>query len=207
MNIIVLGATGRVGSRILAEALQRGHRVNAVARDADRLAALDLQAPHAGRWQASTTDPEALARLLAGHDVVISATRFGSTDPQDLIAAVRRAGVPRLLVAGGAGSLEVAPGQALVDTADFAPAHRDEALAGRRFLQALRAAEGLPWTFLSPSALLTAGERTGKFRLGGDQLLRDADGKSAISFEDFAVALLDEVEQPAHLNRRFTVGY
>jgi putative NADH-flavin reductase len=114
-----------------------------------------------------------------------------------LIAAVKAAGVKRLLVVGGAGSLEIAPGKALLDTDGFPQGFKAEATPGARFLEKLRADADLDWTFLSPSADFAPGARTGRFRLGGDQLLRDAQGKSHISMEDFAIAMADEVEQHA----------
>ena len=123
------------------------------------------------------------------------------------MAAAKQAGVPRLLVVGGAGSLEVAPGVALVDTPQFPAAYKAEALAGRAFLDTLRGEKALDWTFISPSALFEPGERTGSFRLGGDALLSDAAGQSRITMEDFAIALADEIETPAHPRQRFTVGY
>jgi hypothetical protein len=132
---------------------------------------------------------------------------FLDSDAAKIIAAVKKAGVPRLLVVGGAGSLEVAPGVALVDTPNFPAQYKSEALAGREFLNRLRAEKELAWTFLSPSAVLAPGERTGKFRLGKDQLLADAEGQSHISMEDYAIALVDELEQPRHTRERFTVGY
>lgn len=152
-------------------------------------------------------DKAGLAPLLAGHDSAISAVRFSASDPHLLIAAVKEARVPRYLVVGGAGSLEVAPGQKLIDTPNFPAAYKPEASAGGVFLGILRGEKDLDWTFLSPSALIVAGERTGKFRLGGDQLLTAADGKSSISYEDYAVALIDELEKSAHSRRHFTVGY
>jgi putative NADH-flavin reductase len=124
-----------------------------------------------------------------------------------LIGAAKESGVGRYLVVGGAGSLEVAPGVPLVTTPSFPPQYHAEASKGAEFLDRLRQEKDLNWTFLSPSALFVAGERTGKFRLGTDQLLTAADGRSWISFEDFAVALADEIERPAHLRARFTVGY
>jgi putative NADH-flavin reductase len=129
-----------------------------------------------------------------------------------VIAATKEAGARRLAVVGGAGSLEAAPGVALVDTPDFPAAYKAEASAGRDFLGKLRQEtssqqSSLDWTFLSPSAFFHPGERSGKFRLGGDQLLVAADGRSSISYEDYAVALLDELETPKHPRRRFTVGY
>ena len=124
-----------------------------------------------------------------------------------MIGAVKKAGVKRLLVVGGAGSLEVSPGVQLVDTPDFPEAYKPEALAGRDFLNVLRGERELDWTFLSPSALFVPGERTGKFRLGTDRLLVDAKGESKISMEDYAIALVDELETPRHSRQRFTVGY
>ena len=203
-KIVILGISGRVGSRIATELLRRGRTVTGVARKtegAPSQAGLTLKA-------ADATSVDALVPLLRGQDAVISATRFvGGSDAATLIAATKKAGVPRLLVVGGAGSLEVAPGKALVDTPDFPEAYKAEALAGRVFLDALRAEKDLDWTFLSPSALFMPGERTAKFRLGGDGVLADDKGKSWISMEDYAIAMADEVEIPRHSRRRFTVGY
>jgi len=157
--------------------------------------------------QGDATRSLTLAPLLAGHDAVLSASRFQTSDANGLITAVKKAGVKRLLIVGGAGSLEVAPGKALVDTPDFPEAYKVEARAGVKFLDTLRNEKELDWTYLSPSAELSPGERTGKFRIGGDQLLVDSNGKSWISMEDFAIAMVDEVEHPKHSRRRFTVGY
>ena len=203
MNIALIGVTGRVGSRLLAELLRRGHRVTGIARDTARLAGqpgLLLKNADAGQ-------PAQLAPLLAGHDAVISALKFAPTDAAALIAAVKQAGVPRLLVVGGAATLEVAPGQILLDAPGFPAAYRPEAEGGRRFLDALRGERDLNWTFLSPSAEFDPGARTGSFRVGGDALLSDAHGKSWISMEDYAIALVDELETPTHSRQRFTVGY
>jgi len=191
-----------VGSRLAAELLSRGHAVTGIA----------LHVPpevHPGLTilQADASKPESLAPRLQGHDAVISASRFVTSDADTLIAAVKAAGAKRLLVVGGAGSLEVAPGKALMDADGFPKAFEAEAKAGARFLERLRAEASLDWTFLSPSADFAPGKRTGHFRLGGDQLLTDANGKSHISMEDFAIAMVDEVERPAHSRRRFTVGY
>ena len=156
--------------------------------------------------QGDATNPSILVPLITGHDAVVSASRFVTSDPAALIAAVTKAGVKRLLVVGGAGSLEVAPGKALVDTPGFPEAYKAEGRAGTRFLEVLKETE-LDWTFLSPSAEFAPGERTGKFRLGENQLLVDATGKSRISMEDYAIAFVDELEHPKHHRRRFTVGY
>jgi putative NADH-flavin reductase len=203
MKIAVIGASGNAGSRIAAELARRGHHVTAIARHPERIAAHANVTPVRG----DVMDQAGLARLLAGHDAAISSVHFLASDPVKLIAAARESKVARYLVVGGAGSLEVAPGDRLVTTPGFPVAYKAEAEAGSAFLDLLRAEKELNWTFLSPSALFVAGERTGRFRLGTDQLLTAADGKSWISFEDFAVALADEIERPAHIRRRFTVGY
>ncbi|OOG55104.1 3-beta hydroxysteroid dehydrogenase [Rhodanobacter sp. B05] len=203
MKVALIGASGHVGSRLLTELLNRGHSVTGIVRDTAKLASRPGLALKAG----DATQPAQLAPLLAGHDVVISAMRFQSSDPNALIAAVKQAGVPRLVVVGGAASLEVAPGQALFDAPGFPEAYKAEAAAGRCALDTLRAENDLDWTFLSPSAEFAPGERTGTFRLGGDQLLSDANGKSWISMEDYAVAFADELEMPKHSRQRFTVGY
>ncbi len=203
MKLAIIGASGNVGTRILAEALRRAHSVTAIGRDPGKVPAR----PGVTAVQGDVGAPDQLAPLLRGHDAVVSSVRFLGTDAAKLAAAVRAARVPYLLVVGGAGSLEVAPGVQLVDTPDFPPQYQAEASAGRDFLNALRREQGFAWTFLSPSALFLPGERTGRFRLGGDQLLTAADGKSWISMEDYAIAALDEIESPRHSGRRFTVGY
>lgn len=202
-KLALIGATGNVGSKILAEALNRDHEVTGIVRNPDKLA----PHPKLTARHGDVFDVAGLAGLLAGHDAVISAVHFTASDPKLLLQAVHQSGVKRYLVVGGAGSLEVAPGGALVDTPEFPAAHKQEATAGRDFLALLRDEAALDWTFLSPSALIAPGERTGTFRLGRDQLLVGADGHSRISQEDYAVAMIDEVEKPAHIRQRFTVGY
>lgn len=202
-NIAIIGATGRAGSQLLEEALRRGHSVTAIARDTSSLVgragvvckALDV------------SDAKAYADAVAGHDVVISATHFSSVSASATIEPVKQAGVPRLLVVGGAGSLFAAPGLRVIDTPNFPEEYKAEAGAGVTFLETLRQEKSLDWTFLSPSAEFFEGERTGSFRLGKDDLLVSAAGKSSISFADYAIAMLDEVEQHAHPRQRFTVGY
>lgn len=203
-HLVILGITGRVGSRIAAELLRRGHSVTGIARN---VASVQAQ-PGLTVKAADATSIDALVPALKGHDALISTTRFvGGSEAATVITAAKQAGVPRLLVVGGAGSLEVAPGKALVDTPNFPDAYKPEALAGRQFLETLREEKELDWTFLSPSALFEPGERTATFRLGAEQLLVDAQGTSRISMEDYAIALVDELESPRHSRQRFTVGY
>ena len=203
MKIAVIGASGNAGSRIAKELAGRGHAITAIARNPAKIAVLPNVVARAG----DVMDQAGLARLLAGHDAVVSSVHFLDSDPAKLIGAAKASAVGRYLVVGGAGSLEVAPGVRLVTTPNFPAQYKAEAEKGAAFLDLLRQEKELNWTFLSPSALFVAGERTGKFRLGTDQLLTAADGKSSISFEDFAVALADEIDRPAHIRARFTVGY
>ena len=203
MKIAIAGASGQAGSRLTAELARRGHAVTAIARNPEKIATL----PGVNAVKGDVNDQAALAALWAGHDAAISSVHFSVSDPVKLIGAAKASGVGRYLVVGGAGSLEVAPGVRLVTTPNFPAQYKAEASKGAEFLDLLRQETDLNWTFLSPSALFVAGERTGKFRLGSDQLLTAADGKSSISFEDFAVALADEIERPAHIRQRFTVGY
>ena len=203
MKIAVTGASGNVGSRIVAELVRRDHRVTAIARNPEKIA----QLPNVSPVRGDANDRASLAALWVGHDAAISSIHFLECDADRLIGAARDSGVGRYLVVGGAGSLEVAPGVRLVTVPDFPAQYKAEAEAGAAFLDRLRQEKELNWTFLSPSALFIPGERTGRFRLGTDQLLTAADGKSWISYEDYAVALADEIERPAHPRARFTVGY
>ena len=213
MKIALIGATGFVGSAILKEALERGHEVPAIVRHPDKLQAHPKL--HAKKGDVYSTDE--VARLVSGHDAVISAFNPGWSDPEiynhqvkgteSIITGVKQAGVKRLLFVGGAGSLEVKPGVQSVDLPQFPAEYKQGALATRDALNMLRKETSLEWSFLSPSADLSPGQRTGKFRLGKDQLLKDAKGESRVSVEDYAVAMLDEAERPAHIRQRFTVGY
>lgn len=202
MKVALIGASGNAGSRVLKELLSRGHEVIALARHADKIPAQKGVAVKA----VDANDAPALTAAIRGADAVISSTKFKETKTQGLIDAVRAAGIKRLLVVGGAGSLEVAPGQLEMNSPKFPPHVLPEAQAGAAFLEQLRKCD-LDWTFLSPSRFFEPGQRTGKFRLGKDQLLVGADGKSAISMEDYAIALIDELERPQHVRQRFTVGY
>lgn len=203
MKIALIGATGFIGSRLLAELTSRGHQVTAIVRNPEKV----LQGAGITARKGDVYDKDGLAALLAGHDAVISAVHYTASDPAVLLAAVKQSGVKRYLVVGGAGSLEIAPGVKLFDTKEFPALYLDEARKGGAFLDLLKGESGLDWTFLSPSALIEPGERTGKFRLGKDQLLVDGNGQSRISAEDYAIALVDELEKPAHSRQRFTVGY
>ena len=203
MKIAVAGASGRAGSSITAELARRGHAVTAIARHPQNVAVQ----PNVTALQGDVLDQAGLTRLWAGHDAAVSSVHFLASDPEKLIGAAKDSKVGRYLVVGGAGSLEVAPGVRLVTTPGFPAQYKAEAEKGAAFLDLLGQEKTLNWTFLSPSALFVEGERTATFRLGTDQLLTAADGKSWISFEDFAVALADEIERPAHIRKRFTVGY
>jgi putative NADH-flavin reductase len=201
-SIALLGATGNVGSRLLDEALSRGHQVTALVRDPARLASrADLTVV-----ASDVNDPQA-AKALSDRQVLISSLRFADIAPDALIDFARATGIPRLLIVGGAASLKLPDGSRLFDAPAFPAEYRSEAGAGIATLDALRGVSDLDWVFVSPQMVFAPGTRTGRFRLGDDTLLFDAAGDSHISYEDFAVALLDEVERPAHHRSRFTVGY
>lgn len=201
-KIALIGASGNAGSRILKELSDRGHHVTAIARNPEKIASL----PNVVAKEGDVFDQAGLSELLKGHDAVISSVHFTASDPATLIEAVRASGVQRYLVVGGAGSLEIAPGQRVVDLPDFPAAYKAEATKGAEFLDRLKQEKQLDWTFLSPSAEFVPGERTGKFRIGKDNLLSNDEG-SRISFEDYAIALVDEIQKPQHSRQRFTVGY
>ncbi|HEX4607422.1 MAG TPA: NAD(P)-dependent oxidoreductase [Urbifossiella sp.] len=212
MKILLIGGSGIIGQRILAEAVRRGHVVTTVTRDPSKI----LTRPGVTAVRGNVLDPSSLATTAVGHEVVVSAFGPGGGQPATAvvdavraqIAGLTAARVKRLIVVGGAGSLEVAPGVQVVDTPEFPTAWKGIALAHRDALEVYRAeGGGLEWTYLSPPALIEPGERTGRYRTGGDQLLMDEAGQSRISAEDYAVALLDEAEVPAHVRQRFTVAY
>lgn len=201
-KIALIGASGNVGTRLLKELSDRGHKVTAIARHPENIPAL----PGVTAAKGDANNAASLAGIIAGHDAVISATRFVGTDFAALVDALRQAAVRRWLVVGGAASLEVAPGKRLLDQPEFPEAYKEEATSGAAALDLLRGINDLEWTFLSPSAMFVPGERTGTFRLGKDTLLTTAEG-SSISYEDYAIALVDELERPKHIRQRFTVGY
>jgi hypothetical protein len=206
MKIIVFGANGRQGSRVVTEALDRGHAVTAAVHAEDRAGNVD---PRADVVVADATDLANVAAVAVGHDGAISTTRSNHAEiGRALLAGLSRAGVRRLVVVGGAASLEVAPGKLLLDTPDFQEEWKPEARSGLEGLEMYRSADtDVQWTFVSPAALLDPGERTGSYRTGGDQLLVAEDGSSKISMEDFAIALVDELERGEHINQRFTAAY
>ena len=203
MKLALIGASGNIGAKILNEALERGHQVTGIVRDVSKLQARD----GVSAASCDLADEGALAELLRGHDAVIVSVKHNGANVDHVLNACRQAGVKRVLVVGGAASLEVAPGVRLLDTPGFPEEIKVEAAPAADFLDRIRQVQDLDWSFVCPSIFIVPGERTGKFRLGGDELLKDANGDSRISQEDFAVAMLDEVEQPQYLRRRFTVGY
>lgn len=212
-SVALIGASGNVGSRILRELSDRSHRITAIVRRPEAV----RQGPNITAVAGDANDRRGLAGLLRGHEIVISAVHFVDTDPAVLIDAVKEAGPARYIVVGGAGSLELAPGIRLVDASDFPPAFLQEAQGGCAFLDLLKREDALDWTFISPPIRLLPGRRTGRYRIGGDRLLRAGKGDdrsfaanveaSGISIEDYAVAVADEMERPAHRRRRFTVAY
>lgn len=213
MKIALIGATGFVGSAVLNELLSRGHAVTALARHPEKFAARDGLAV----VRADALDAAQVAAAVRGQDAIVSAYNPGWNEPRiydlfgqgydAILAGARQAGVKRLLAVGGAGSLEVAPGVQLVDTPEFPAEWKQGALAARDLLTRLRGETALDWTLLSPPILLAPGERTGRYRVGGDQPLPGEGGQpSGISVADLAVAIADEIDRPQHLRRRFTVA-
>ncbi|MGN6179215.1 MAG: NAD(P)-dependent oxidoreductase [Mucilaginibacter sp.] len=212
MKIAVFGAGGRIGSRIVDEALRRGHEVSAVVRHPENYTKIHDHLRVAKGDLFNSQDVESGA---FDNDVVVSAysPTSGATIStisevaEPLMNGVKQAGVKRLLIVGGAGSLEVAPGKQLVDQPGFPDAYKATALAHRDALKIYSKEKDLDWTFVSPAAEIHPGERTGKFRTGTNQLISDANGRSHISMEDYAVAMLDEIENPMHPRAQMTVGY
>ena len=200
MKVALLGATGKAAARLIAELRGRGHEVTGIARNPP---AEDLGI---SLLVADANDEAALADAITGHDALIVAARFVSVDAGRILGALKRAGVPRILVVGGAGTLFAAPGKQVIDLPGIPEAYLPEMRGGRDFLEALKASDA-DWTFLSPAANFGPGERTGRYRLGGDTLLRDTAGESRISYEDLAWAMVDELEEPHHRRERFSIAY
>ena len=216
MNLVVFGATGNVGQRVVAEALHRGHEVVGVVRDPDAVQSPDRRVKLV---KGDATNADSVAKIVRGADAVVSAisprpNARGLPAPslaansRALMKGLRDARVKRVLYVGGASSLEVAPGKALADTPDFPEIYREEAREGREALTIWRnEAKGLDWTYLSPAVEIAPGKRTGKYRTTDDKILVDDKGKSFITFEDYAAAVLDELERPQHMAKRFGVAY
>ncbi|WP_295772712.1 NAD(P)-dependent oxidoreductase [uncultured Mucilaginibacter sp.] len=214
MKIAIIGATGFVGPKVVNEALNRGHEVIAIARQPEKL---DVENEKLIKQSADIFDTDILANLLVGYDAVISTFNAGWTNPnlyddflkgsRSIQEATKKAGIKRYLFVGGAGSLEIEPGIQLVDTPQFPADYKAGATAARDYLTELRTENELDWTFLSPAINLHPGSRTGVFRLGTEQPVFNAEGKSEISAEDLAVALINEVEDNNFIKARFTLGY
>lgn len=213
MHIVLYGATGHAGSRILPELLSRGHQVTAITRDPAKLA------PHANLTikQGTADSAAVIAANIKGSDAVVSAYAPPADDTdqilpitQNFIEAVKQAGAtgkaPRFLYVGGAASLEVAPGVTLLDSGHLPDQWKAIAKSHSDALALIKKSD-INWTSFSPAAFFEPGQRTGKFRLGKDQLISDAEGNSKISMEDYAIALVDELEKPQHERQRFTIGY
>jgi putative NADH-flavin reductase len=216
MSILLFGATGNIGSEIRKEALRRGHRVTAVVNNRPLAAEAGLTP-----IRADISNSDDVAKLAAGHEAVISAYSpgLGNYSAEDAAAliekahaalfdGVKRSRVKRILLVGGVGSLEASPGVDVVDSDFYPSGHKAYTLRNREILRALKRGEhDLDWTYVSPPLEIKAGERTGQFRLGTDQLLRDADGNSRISEADFAIAILDELANGQFIRKRFTAAY
>ena len=207
MNVVLYGATGSAGSRILKELTSRGHQVTAVARDISKLPSTVTAK------RDDLSDVDIIASIIQGADAVVSAygppqddtdALLGVTERQ--IAAVKKAGNIRLIVVGGAGSLEVAPGVTLLASGHLPEQWVSIAASHEKALRMFEASD-INWTYFSPAAFFEPGVRTGEFRLGTNQLIADSKGDSRISLEDYAIALVDELEKPAHERARFTIGY
>jgi len=213
MKVALIGASGNIGSRILDEALARGHQVTAIVRHPEKIT---VNNPKLTVVKGDVLN-DAVDALVKGHDAVISSYNPGWTNANiapdttkaynAIVAGLKKAEVKRLMVVGGAGSLEVSPGVQLIETMKVPDLIRGAILAMREVLYTLRKETELDWAFFSPAANISPGERTGKFRLGKDQVIKDAKGESKISTQDYAIAMIDELEQPKHHRERFTIGY
>jgi uncharacterized protein len=197
MNIVVFGSTGMIGSRVTAELQRRGHTVTG----ANRSSGVDI------------TDPAAVTKAVNGMGAAVCAISARSGDftladvAHSLIEGLRQSDCRRVIIVGGASSLEVAPGVRLFDTPDFPEAYKAEAAQAAAALEIYREVDDLDWTYVSPAAEIAPGERTGHYRLGGDQLLTDAEGRSEISAEDYAIAIADLVDSGEHARERVTAAY
>jgi uncharacterized protein len=210
MKVALYGATGKTGSRILKELVSRGHRVIAITRNP---AKLPQPGPGVVVTQDDLSDPKKIAAAVNGAEAVVSAYAPPQDDVDAIVGVTERQvealshkANARLIVVGGAGGLNVAPGVALVDSAYFPEPYKPIARAHIKAFNVLRGSS-IDWTYLAPAAYFEPGERTGKFRLGKDELIANAQQESRISMEDYAIALVDELERPRHRRQRFSVGY
>jgi hypothetical protein len=213
VKIAIIGASGNIGSFVRDEALARGHQVTAIVRHPEKIT---VRNPHLTMVKADILKDK-VEEFVKDHDAVISAYNPGWSSPdiyneqtkgaKAIIKGVKESGVKRLLVVGGAGTLEVTPGVQLMNTVTFPENVKGGVLATAKTLQVLRKEKGLDWTFLSPPASIAPGERTGQYQVGKDRLLKDKQGESRISTQDYAVAMIDELESPQHIRERFTVAY
>lgn len=217
MKVALIGASGFVGSAILNEALNRGHQVTAIVRNPDKI---KVHHEHLTIVKADVLDEAQVSGAVSGADAVISAYNPGWSNPdiyaeflkgsQSIQAGTAAAGIKRYIVIGGAGSLEVAPGVQAVDTPDFPAAIKPGASAARDYHSLLKNEKDLDWTFFSPAFEMhqgTSGVRKGTYRTGLDTPVFDIDGRSVLSVEDLAVAIIDELEHPQHIKQRFTAAY
>jgi hypothetical protein len=209
MNVILYGATGKSGSRILKELLSRGHKVTAVARDTSKLNGVNGLTVK----KDDLSDVNKIVEVIKGADAVISAYAPPADDTDALVGvtkrqieAVKKAGVGRLIVVGGAGGLEIKPGVSLIESGYLPEPYLPIATSHVKALDLLKKSE-IDWTYFAPAGFFEPGERTGKFRLGKDELISNDKGESRISMEDYAIALVDELENPKHRKQRFSIGY
>lgn len=209
MKIVIFGASGMIGQRLLSEAISRGHEVTAVARDPAKIR------PNGKNFTVKSgdvLDAKQISSLIEGNQVVVNATSPGSNvdlvvkAAQSFVNSLNDKANVRLLVVGGAGSLEIEPGVQLVDSPSFPSQYKGIGLAHRDALKVYKSSK-INWTYLSPPLFIQPGERSGYYRVEGDKLLKNEKGESKISAEDYAVAMLDEIEKPKHERSRFTVGY
>lgn len=202
-RIALIGASGKIGSKIAAELLSRGHTVTGIARHPQNIPAQTGLTPASGDF----TEPGVLAWSLQGHDAIICAASFIPGQAEKLIDAVRQSAVKRFLMVGGAASLQTEDGRKVIDTIQLPDAWKAPVMEGIRTLSLLREVKDIDWTFFSPAVQIGPGERTGKFRLGKEQVVKDKDGVSKISYDDYAIAMVDELERGQNIKGRFTIGY
>jgi putative NADH-flavin reductase len=203
MKVALIGATGKIGSKITAELLSRGHSVTAIVRNPEKAPS----EPNLKAVKGDVNEPDRVAAWVRGHDAVISSAPFVPGISAKVLDGVRKSGVKRYIAVGGAASLKTPDGKLVMDNPALPPEWLPTMKEGAELLKLLKADQTLEWTFFSPAVFIGPGERTGKFRLGGDDVVAAADGKSSISYDDYAIALVDELEHPKHVRKRFTIGY